>query len=105
MRLNSVNPGLRELTKFTIYFNACRRNFVDGYLNNLVRRANEEELNNLAAKDFSYTDAVRMVFPRDYPSEVVDSINNAGLEMASVDINCSDDLTKRYKNRLQSLEL
>jgi len=105
IRLNSVDPGSRDLTKFTIYFNATNNNFVDRYLNNLVRRANEEELNNSAARDFTYTEASRMVFPRDYPSEVVDSINDAGLEMASVDINCSDDLTKRYEDRLSSLAL
>ena len=100
IRSNSVDPGSLELTKFTIYFRACHCNSVNGYLNNLIRRANDEELNNSAAKNFYYTDATRMVFPRDYPSEVIDSINNAGLGMASVDINCSDDLTKRYKDRL-----
>lgn len=104
IKSNSIDPGSRELTKFTIYFNACRRNSVDGYLNNLIRRANEEELDNSAARNFVYTNAARMVFPRDYPGDVVDAIKGLGLDMASVDSSCSDDLTNRYESRLQSLE-
>ena len=90
----------REKTKFVIYWDSCRAESSEGYWSNLVRRANEDELDYEKAIRFHGTESASMKYPEDYPEEFVKMAEEAGIRMASHGQNMANDFRRRNEQRM-----
>ena len=86
--------------KVILYWDACRAQFAQAFMENNANREIREELSDPSQDQLFYSCFTSRQFPRDYPAEFISCVNNTGIQIPNLPKERSEDIYRRYERRL-----